>query len=116
MLYDPSMIESIYVGSITGLLLLSALSHIFLQSQTRRWMTQPNLVRAVGARLLLLSLPCLWWRAWYFLALFAALVISGVWRFFFPQSSIRAQERTYPRWVHGCLLLGGAIAVWAVRP
>jgi hypothetical protein len=34
----------------------------------------------------------------------------------FPQSSIRAQQRSYPRWVHGCLLVGGAILVWALRP
>jgi hypothetical protein len=116
MLYDFYMTERIYVGSITSFLLLSSLAHIFFQSRTKYGMSKPGLVRSVGASLILLSVPCLLWRGWYFLTLFTALVVSGAWRFFFPQSSIRAQERTYPRWVHGCLLLGGAIAVCALRP
>jgi len=108
--------EAIYSNVIATLLLLSALSHIFLQSQTARWMSKPGLVRLAGAGLLLLAIPCLYWRGWYFWTLFGALVASGAWRLFFPRHSIRAQERSYPRWVHGCLLLAGAIAVWALRP
>jgi hypothetical protein len=108
--------QSIYGNSIAALLLLSALCHLFSPSQTSYWMSKPDIVRFVGRCLLLLSLPCLWWRGWYFWTLFGALVISGAWRLFFPQHSIHAQERSYPRWVHGCLLLGGAIAVWALRP
>ena len=110
------MTESIYVGSIASLLLISGLCHIFLPSQTARWLRKPGLVRFVGAWLLLLSVPCLRWRGWYFWTLFGALALSGIWRLCFPRHSIRAQERSYPRWVHGCLLLGGAVAVWALRP
>ena len=31
---------------------------------------------------------------------FAGLAVSGAWRLFFPGNSVRAQEKTYPRWVH----------------
>jgi hypothetical protein len=114
--YYPAMVKSIYISGVATLLFLSALCHIFLQSQTAHWMSKPGLVRLVGGGLLLLALPCLWWRGSYFWILFAALVVSGAWRLFSPRHSIRAQEWSYPRWVHGCLLLAGAIAVWALRP
>jgi hypothetical protein len=110
------MTQSIYTAIVAAFLLLSALCHIFLQPQMARWMSKPALVRLIGALLLLLSIPCLRWRGWYFWTLFAALAASGIWRLFFPRHSIRAQERAYPRWVHGCLLLAGALAVWALRP
>jgi len=110
------MLASIYVDGIAAFLLLSALFHISLQRQVSCWLSKPAVVRFIGACLLLFSLPCLWWRGWYFWTQFAALAISGTWRFFFPQHSIRAQERSYPRWVHGCLMLAAAIAVWALRP
>jgi hypothetical protein len=115
-LYYPAMTESVYVDIIATFLLMSALCHIFLQSQTARWMSKPGLVRFVGAWLLVLSVPCLWWRGWYFRILFGALALSGAWRLCFPRHSIQAQEWSYPRWVHGCLLLGGALAVWAFGP
>jgi hypothetical protein len=108
--------ESIYVSSLAGLLLISAVAHFLLPSQVAKWLRNPVLIRFVGAFLLLLALPCLWWRGWYFWTLFGTLVISGVWRLFFPHHSIHAQETTYPRWVHGCLLFGCAVAVWALRP
>jgi len=110
------MTKSVYVDGIATFLLISALCHIFMQSQMARWMSKPSLVRFIGGCLLLLSIPCLWWRGWYFWTLFAALLVSGAWRLLFPQLSIHAQERSYPRWVHGCLLLAGAIAVWVLRP
>ncbi len=79
-------------------------------------MSRVVVVRTVGAVLLASAIPCLIWRGWYFWTLFAGLAASGVWRLVFPHSSIRAQQRSYPRWVHGCLLVGGAILVWALRP
>jgi len=109
------MLASIYTDSIAAFLLLSALDHILFQRQVKYWLTKPAVVRFIGACLLLLALPCLWWRGWYFWALFLALAVSGTWRCFLPQHSIRAQERSYPRWVHGCLMLAAAIAVWALR-
>jgi hypothetical protein len=107
---------AIYANFIAGLLLLSGFWHIFRQRQTERWMSRPGVVRFAGGSLLLLAIPCLRWRGWFFWALFVLLAISGMWRLFFPQHSIRAQQRTYPRWVHGCLLLGGGLAVWALKP
>jgi hypothetical protein len=114
--FPPARSVSIYVGAVGYFLLLSALCHIFLPRQTKYWLTKPVIVRLVGAFLLLLSLPCLVWRGSYFWILFAGLAISGLWRLFFPQHSIRAQEKSYPRWVHGCLMLAAATAVWALRP
>jgi hypothetical protein len=110
------MAQTVYVDIVTIFLLLSAACHIFLPSSTTRWMTMPSLIRWIGAWLLLLAVPSLLWRGWYFWTLFAGLAISGAWRLCFPQSSISAQERSYPRWVHGCLLLAGSIGVWALRP
>ena len=110
------MTESLYVDIIATFLLMSGLCHMLLQSQTARWMSRPGLVRFVGGWLLVLSVPCLWWRGRYFGVLFGALSLSGAWRLCFPRHSIRAQEWSYPRWVHGCLLLGGAMAVWVLGP
>jgi len=110
------MAESIFIDSIVVLLLLCALVHIVLPQATESWMSRPGVVRCVGGILLLLSIPCLLWAGGLSWTLFAVLVISGVWRLCFPRHSIHAQQRTYPRWVHGCPLLGGAILVWALRP
>ena len=110
------MPQAIYVRIVASVLLASSACHLFLPVLTTRWMTKPVAVRVVGGCLLLLSAPCLKWRGWYFWALFVALAVSGAWRLLFPQHSIRAQERSYPRWVHGCLLLAASIAVWALRP
>ncbi len=79
-------------------------------------MKNVRIVRAVGAVLLALSIPSLAWRGWYFRTLLLALAVSGTWRVCFPQNSIRLQRAIYPRRVHGILLIGGAIFVWALRP
>jgi len=40
------------------------------------------------------------------------IVLSGIWRLGFPNSSIKYQQTAYPRWVHGILLfLGGVISL-----
>jgi hypothetical protein len=94
------MMKIIYADGIAVLLLLSAACHIFFPSQTSHWMSKPVAVRFVGGCLLLLSIPCLWWRGWYFWTLFIALVVSGAWRFWFPQHSIHAQGKVIPA---GCM-------------
>ena len=73
-------------------------------------------VRLIGALLLILAAPCLWWSGWFFKTLFALLAISGIWRLCFPENSIRTQQKSYPRWVHGLLMLCGAIAIWTLKP
>ena len=70
----------------------------------------------LGAVLLVLAIPCVLWRGWYFWVLFLALAVSGIWRLCFPQKSIRVQRTIYPRRVHGLLLIGGAFLIWALRP
>jgi hypothetical protein len=108
--------ENVYIGLVAALLLVSGVWHLVAPGLTERWMTRAAVVRAAGAALLVLAIPTLVWRGWYFRTLFVALVLSGAWRLCFPQSSIRAQQTLYPRWVHGCLLTGAAVAVWALRP
>ncbi len=110
------MAETVYFWVVVGFLLLSGLWHIAAPVLTERWMSNATVVRAVGALLLVLAIPSLVWRGWYFWTLFAGLTASGLWRLGSPQSSIRAQRRSYPRWVHGGLLVGAAILVWALRP
>lgn len=110
------MAETIYLGGVIGLLLVSGLWHIAAPALTERWMSRAPVVRVVGGLLLVMAIPCLVWRGWYFWTLFTGLAVSGFWRLRFPQSSIHAQQRSYPRWVHGCLLIGGAILVWTLRP
>ena len=110
------MLETVYLCGVVGLLFVSGLWHIAAPGLTERWMSNSQVVRVVGALLLALAVPCFVWRGWYFWTLFAALTASGLWRLCFPQSSIRAQRGSYPRWVHGCLLVGGAVLVWVLRP
>jgi hypothetical protein len=110
------MAKNIYCWGVAAFLLLSGIWHIAAPRLTERWMSKPPVVRAVGIFLVLLAIPCLLGRGWYFWTLAAGLAVSGFWRACFPESSIRAQQRSYPRWVHGCLLIGGAILVWTLQP
>jgi ABC-type branched-subunit amino acid transport system permease subunit len=91
---DPAVIVSICADSVAAFLLLSALCHVFFQRQVGSWLAKPAVVRFIGAFLVLVALPCLRWRGLYFWTLFVALAISGLWRFFFPQHSINAQEKS----------------------
>jgi len=79
-------------------------------------MRSARTIRWLGAALLVLAIPSVIWRGWYFWTLLLALAASGIWRLCFPHSSIRAQRTLYPRRVHGLLLTGGAFLVWALRP
>jgi len=79
-------------------------------------LNRAGVVRGVGFCLLLFAVPCFLWRGWYFITLGALLAVSGAWRFFAPESSIKLQKITYPRWVHGLLLFGGACLVFALQP
>ena len=106
------MTTAIYCWALAAFLFISALA----PTQTDRVMNRPASVRSIGALLLLLAIPCLVWCGWFFWTLFAGLTLSGIWRLVFPHSSIRAQKNTYPRWVHGCLLIGGPVLIWALKP
>jgi hypothetical protein len=108
--------KTIYIAVLAGFLLVSGLCHMAAPSRTDQWLRNTRTVRSVGALLLALAIPCILWGGWYFRVLLLALAASGVWRLGFPQSSIRAQRTLYPRRVHGILLIGGALLVWALRP
>jgi len=108
--------RTIYIAVLASFLLVSGLCHLAAPGATDRWLRNTRTVRSVGAGLLVLAIPCVLWRGWYFWTLLLALAASGIWRLCFPQSSIRAQRTLYPRRVHGLLLIGGALLVWALRP
>ena len=110
------MPRTIYIAVLASFLLVSGLCHVAAPSSADDWMRDTRTVRSVGAALLLLAIPCIVWRGWYFWTLLLALAVSGIWRLCFPQNSIRAQRTLYPRRVHGLLLIGGAFLVWALRP
>ena len=110
------MSKTIYIAVLASFLLASGLCHVTAPSSTDHWMTQTGTVRSVGALLLVLAIPCVLWRGWYFWTLFSALAVSGTWRLRFPHDSIRVQRSIYPRRVHGFLLIAAAFLVWALRP
>ena len=110
------MEKTIYIAVLASFLLVSGLCHIAAPGWTDQWLRNTRTVRSVGALLLALAIPCILWDGWYFRVLLLALSASGVWRLGFPQSSIRAQRTLYPRRVHGLILIGGALLVWALRP
>ena len=64
--YAGCVMQSAYLWAVAGLLLTSGLGHIFAPELTERWMSRIRVVQAVGGLLLLLALPCLVWRGWYF--------------------------------------------------
>jgi len=108
--------RTLLADSLALFLFISAYWHIRRPVQTEQWMSNPSVIRMVGGFLVLIGIPCLFWRGWFFGTLAILLIISGVWRLGFPQHSIRFQRRAYPRWVHGCLLLAGAIAILLLKP
>lgn len=113
---SPYMWKTFYVSVVASFLLVSGLWHVAAPGLTDRWLRSIRMVRAIGALLLVLAIPCLVWRGWYFRTLLLGLAASGIWRLCFPQNSIRTQRTVYPRPVHGFLLIGGAVLVWALRP
>jgi hypothetical protein len=110
------MTQTVYVSLIAGLLLLSGAWHLAVPRLTESWMSRVPAVRLTGVILIVLGGVSLYWSGWYFRALCLGLLVSGFWRLTFPQNSIHMQQRLYSRRVHGCLLVGGAILVWSLRP
>jgi hypothetical protein len=106
--------QHVFVNALAGFLLAGGVAHILLPKQTNEALNRPATVRMIGGLLFLVAVPCFLWRGGYFLLLGILLAVSGAWRLFFPASSIRAQAGTYPRWVHGCLLLLGGFGVWGL--
>ena len=92
-------------------LLLSGLLHLFFPGEAEKHMSCLRNVRIVGAMLLALVLPA---TVWGFYVLAVLFVIFGLPRLLEPGHSIRLQQRSYPRRVHGVLLMIGAVGLWIV--
>jgi len=104
-------VKSLFIPLVCLGMLLSGLLHLFLPGETEKHMSCPRNVRIVGAILLALVLPA---AVWGFYVLAALFVIFGLPRLFAPRGSIRLQQRSYPRRVHGVLLMMGAVGLWIV--
>ena len=92
-------------------MLLSGLLHLFLPDEAEKHMSCPRNVRIVGAILLALVLPA---TVWGFYVLAVLFVIFGLPRLCVPERSVRLEQRSYPRRVHGVLLVMGAVGLWIV--
>ena len=103
------IVKSFFIPLVCLGMLLSGLLHLFLPSETEKRMACARNVRIVGAILLALVLPA---AAWGFYVLAVLFVIFGLPRLFAPERSIRLQQRSYPRRVHGALLVMGAVGLW----
>lgn len=109
------MSEPIFLEALSALLFVSAIAHFFIPHTTEKWMSNPLLIRLTGAILITFAVICLRWHDWFIHIIAALLAISGFWRLLFPNHSARTQANLYPRWVHGILLLAGAIALFVLR-
>jgi len=105
------IVKSFFIPLVCLGMLLSGLLHLFLPSETGRRMSCAKNVRIVGAILFALVLPA---AAWGFYVLAVLFVIFGLPRLLAPGRSIRLQQRSYPRRVHGVLLVMGAVGLWIV--
>ena len=104
-------VKSLFIPLVCLGMLLSGLLHLFLPGETEKHMSCPRNVRIVGGILLALVLPA---TIWGFYVLAVLFVIFGLPRLFAPGRSIRLQQRSYPRRVHGVLLMMGAVGLWIV--
>jgi hypothetical protein len=102
----------VFVCSVA--LLAVGVWHILQGDTTERLFREVKNVRRVGAGLLVLALPCFVWKGWYFWTLGGLLALSGALRLFAPQWNVRLQERAYPRWVHGWVMVTGGVLTGAV--
>ena len=106
----------IYNWSIVLFCLLSGIAHLAAPKLTDRLLSKPLVIRLIGALLVFLAIPAPFVHDWRYWLLFAALLFAGIWRLFIPTHSIHVQKSLYPRWVHGLLLIGVALLVWATMP
>lgn len=109
------MYKTIYLTIVFLVLILSGIWHLSSAGWTERWISRVSGVRLVGAVLLELTIPCVWWGGRYYWILFAVLTVSGVMRLCFPQRSLRSLYPPSVGWIQTCLLLEGAALMWVLR-
>jgi hypothetical protein len=105
------IVKSLFIPLVCLGMLVSGLLHLFLPEETEKHMSYPRNVRIVGAILLGLVLPA---TVLGFYVLAILFVIFGLPRLFAPGRSIRLQQLSYPRRVHGVLLVMGAVGLWII--
>jgi len=102
-------VKSFFIPLVCLGMLLSGLLHLLFPDEAEKRMSCPRNVRIVGAILLGLIFPA---AVWGFYALAILLLIFGLPRLFTPRLSIRLQRLSYPRRMHGVLLVMGAVGLW----
>ncbi len=104
--------RTLFVAFCSAGLLAIGVWHLLAGPTTDRLFAQAANVRRVGAALLLLAIPCVVWRGWYFWTLAALLGAHGAFRLFAAELNIRMQKGAYPRWVHGWIMSVAGVATW----
>jgi hypothetical protein len=89
--------RTLFVAFCSAGLLAVGVWHLLAGPATERLFASAANVRRVGAALLLLALPCLLFRGWYFWTLAALLGFHGGFRLFAAELNIRLQKGAYPR-------------------
>jgi hypothetical protein len=103
--------EKYLVWGMFVFLLVSGLFHVSMQELAGEVLSNPNVIRIIGFVVLIFGLFHLSIKKRYFRFIGIFITWHGIWRLFLPASSISTQESTYPRWVHGILILVTAVAL-----
>lgn len=103
------MLKSNFFGALSAFFLVSAIFHFLKKETVEEFLTKPEIIKIIGLVLILISIWGFSQQSTY--SKIAALLFfaSGIWRLIFTKSSIRYQQKYYPRWVHGVLLGIGAL-------
>ena len=94
---------------IASLLFLAGLYHLLAPENSEKLLTKPESIRVVGVVLSLLGAWCLFFPESVPHVVGIPVLLSGLARFFAPQRMIKLNTWTH-RYVHGVLMLLGAIA------
>jgi hypothetical protein len=106
----------IYFLILAVLFAVSAAFHFLKSSFVDSVLGRRTVIRWIGWTLVALGLWGVSLQDQRAILAGALLLASGAWRAFAPDQSIRFQQRSYPRWVHGLLLAaGGLICVYFSR-
>jgi len=106
--------QDLYVATCAIGLFAVGMWHVVQGEATERMFQKRRNVQLLGVVLLVLALPCALWRGAFFSAFGTALGLSGALRLCMPAWNIRMQKKAYPRWVHGWIMMAGAVGSWLI--
>ncbi len=114
---NPSLTkrEKYLIWAMFLFLLCSGMFHIFMQDLASEILANQNVIRLIGFSITILGILHLLVKRRYFRVVGTLYTLHGLWRLLIPASSIAVQEGTYPRWVHGIIILTAAV-VFTVLP